>query len=239
MTQTVTQTVTGPVTVTTPPPVTTPTVTVVPPEKWEEWYVEAARPYRGKTIMWQGENTPMCLGYDEYVRPKFEELTGIDIEAELIGWSEGHAKQIADVQAGTGVYDIFFQEQDLINMMIERRWIEDLTLFMEKNPQLNDPNYDWDDFSWYHDSWRDPKTGHIFAVPMEEHPYNSWYRYDLYEKLGIKSFPKYWDEFYEVSKQFFEWGKTQEPRVYGAGCQMLPVPFTYLWQEGYWSGHII
>ncbi|MEM3453470.1 MAG: hypothetical protein QW835_07610, partial [Candidatus Hadarchaeum sp.] len=114
-TETVTTTVTGPVTtppttvVTTPPPVTTPTV--VPPEKWQEWYVEAAKPWKGITIAWQGENTPMCLGYDEYIRPKFEELTGINIEPELIGWSEGHAKQIADVQAGTGVYDIFFQEQ--------------------------------------------------------------------------------------------------------------------------------
>jgi multiple sugar transport system substrate-binding protein len=246
VTQTVTQTVTGPVTTTpppatTPPPVTTPppkttTPTVVPPEKWQEWYVEAAKPWKGITIAWQGENTPMCLGYNEYIRPKFEEVTGIKIEPELIGWSEGHAKQIADVQAGTGVYDIFFQEQDLINMMIERKWVIDLTDFMEKNPHIVDPNYDWDDVSWYVAPWKDPKTGHLYGIVMEEHPYNSWYRYDLYEKLGIKDMPKYWDEFYEISKKFFEWGKTQSPRVYGAGCQMLPVPFTYLWQEGYWSG---
>jgi multiple sugar transport system substrate-binding protein len=71
---------------------------------------------------------------------------------------------------------------------------------------------------------------------MEEHPYHSWYRYDLYEKLGIKDMPKYWDEFYDISKKFFEWGQTQSPRVYGAGCQMLPTMFTYLWQEGYWAG---
>lgn len=241
VTSTVTTTVTGTPTptpttvVTTPtPPKTTPTV--VPPEKWEEWYVEVAKPFKGITITWQGENTPMCLGYDEYIRPKFEELTGINIEAELIGWSEGHAKQIADVQAGTGVYDIFFQEQDLINMMIERKWVLDITDFMEKHPEIVDPNYDWDDVSWYVAPWMDPKTGHLYGIVMEEHPYNSWRMKNLYDRLGIKDFPKYWDEFYEVSKQFFEWGKTQEPRVYGAGCQMLPVPFTYLFQEGYWSG---
>lgn len=234
VTKTETVTVTAPTaTVTTP----TPTVTVTPPTPTRVFsYKEAARPYRGTTIRVVTENTPPAVALKEEVLPKFEEETGIHVEWEAVSWGDMYAKEITDMEAGTGVYDAIYVEQDIIYTYLGRGWLTDLTLFAQRNPGLVDPMCDVEDFTSFADAFKDPVTGHIYGYPYEAFLKTYWYREDYYEALGVKP-AKTWEEFIELSRKFFEWGKTREPRVYGCGFQMIGITLPYLFVEGFFPAH--
>jgi len=240
-TSTVTKTVTSPTTVvtTTPPTtttVTTPptTVTTTPTKVWS--YKEAAKPYRGTTIRVVTENTPPAVALKEEMVPKFEEETGIHVEWEAISWGDMYAKEISDLEAGTGVYDAIYVEQDIVYTYMGRGWLTDLTHFGDLHPELVDPNFDPDDFTAFGDAFKDPVTGHFYGYPYEAFLKTYWYREDYYEELGVKP-AETWEEFIELSKKFFEWGKNREPRVYGCGFQMIGITLPYLFVEGFFPTH--
>lgn len=226
-------------TVTTPPPtttvVTTPTTPVTTtPVVWS--YREAARPYKGTTVRVVTENTPPAAALKEEIAPKFEEETGIHVEWEAVSWGDMYAKEITDLEAGTGVYDAIYVEQDIIYTYMGRGFLTDLTDFGLKNPQLVDPNFDPDDFTAFGDAFKDPVTGHFYAYPYEAFLKTYWYREDYYEELGVKP-AETWDEFIELSKKFYEWGKDRTPRVYGCGFQMIGITLPYLFVEGFFPAH--
>jgi multiple sugar transport system substrate-binding protein len=229
-----TQTVTEhrPTTVT----VTAPPTTVVTPTPVVWSYKEAARPYRGTTIRVVTENTPPAVFLKEEVAPKFEEETGIQVEWEAVSWGDMYAKEITDLESGTGVYDAFYVEQDIIYTYMGRGWLTDLTIFGQRNPALVDPKFDPDDFTAFGDAFKDPVTGHFYAYPFEAFLKTYWYREDYYEKLGVKP-AETWDEFIELSKKFYEWGKDQPGRVYGVGFQMIGITLPYLFVEGFFPAH--
>ena len=237
-TETVTKTVTGKpttvvTTVTTPttPTVTTPTTTVKPFS-----YKEAAKPYKGVTLRVVTENTPPAVALKEEMVPKFEEETGIHVEWEAVSWGDMYAKEISDLEAGSGVYDAIYIEQDIIYTYMGRGWLTDLTHFGDTHPELVDPNFDPDDFTSFGDAFKDPTTGHFYAYPYEAFLKTYWYREDMYEELGVKP-AETWDEFIELSKKFYEWGKDKEPRVYGCGFQMIGITLPYLFVEGFFPPH--
>jgi len=231
---TVTVTATAPPTVTTTPP---PTTVVTPPTTPRVWsYREAARPYRGTTIRVLQDITPPSACVKEEVLPKFEEETGIRVEWEEASWGDLYAKIIADLEAGTGIYDAFYLEQDLVYGFMGKGWLTDLTDFGLKHPELVDPDFDPDDFTAFGDSFKDPLTGHFYGYPLEAFLKTYWYREDYYEELGVKP-AETWDEFIELSRKFYEWGKNRTPRVYGCGFQMEGPTLTYLFLEGFFPAH--
>ena len=231
VTKTVTKTVTAPTTVvTTPTTVTTPTPTV----KWS--YKEAAKPFRGVTLRVVTENTPPAVALKEIVAPKFEEETGIHVEWEAVSWGDMYAKEIADMEAGTGIYDAVYVEQDIIYTYMGRGFLTDLTDLGEKHPEVVDPNFDPDDFTAFGDAFKDPITGHFYGYPYEAFLKTYWYREDYFKELGVEP-AKTWDEFIELSKKFYEWGKDKSPRVYGTGFQMIGITLPYLFVEGFFPAH--
>jgi len=213
----------------------TPTTTVTPtPTVWS--YKEAARPYRGTTIRVVTENTPPAVFLKEEVVPKFEEETGIRVEWEAVSWGDMYAKEITDLEAGTGVYDAIYVEQDIIYTYMGRGWLTDLTLFGERNRALVDPNFDVNDFTAFGDAFKDPITGHYYGYPYEAFLKTYWYREDYYEQLGVKP-AETMDEFVELSRKFYEWGRGKTPEVYGCGFQMIGITLPYLFVEGFFPAH--
>jgi len=242
VTKTVTVTQTAPTTVTTTPPVTTPkkeTIRIPPgieiPVKRPWSYKEAAKPYKGTTIRVIHDVTPASEATRELVE-EFEDETGINVEWEGVTWGEVYAKVISDLEAGTGIYDVFYWEQDNSYAYIARGWCTDLTKLMQEHPELVNPDFDFDDFTTWINAFCDPRTGHLYGIPMEAFLKTYWYRADLYEELGVEP-AKTWDEFIELSKKFYEWGKNRTPRLYGCGFQWDGVPLTYLFLEGFFPTH--
>jgi len=250
-TERVTETVTKTVTVT---PTPTPTVTPTPtPTPVKFSYKEAAKPYKGTTIRVVTESTPPAVVLKEKVAPKFEEETGIHVEWEAVSWGEMYAKEIADMEAGTGIYDAVYVEQDIIYTYMGRGWLTDITALLEEHPELYDPECDPNDFTAFGDAFKDPTTGHFYAYPYEAFLKTMWYRVDLYADPEIRKLFKEmhgyempdpakveyitWEDFINISKTFFEWGKDKEPRMYGCGFQMIGITLPYLFLEGFFPPH--
>ncbi len=55
--------------------------------------------------------------------PDFEKLTGIKVELEATSWDQMYNKAIQDMQAGTGIYDFVYIEQDIIYSYLANNYL--------------------------------------------------------------------------------------------------------------------
>ena len=104
-----------------------------------DWWKKAAEPYKGVVIHGVSESTPPSKAIAEIAVPAFEELTGIKVELETTSWDEMYNKEIQDMQAGAGIYDFVYLEQDAV-CYIEQDWLTDLTPFVD-NADLTEPDF--------------------------------------------------------------------------------------------------
>ena len=151
----------------------------------DAWWAEAGAPYAGVTIRGVSESTPPSNYVREVLAPRFTELTGINVELETTSWDQMYDKAIRDMEAGTGLYDFVYIEQDIIYGYLANDYLVDLSQMLEDNPDLASPDFSFDDFTTFIDYFRDPETEHVFGVPMEAFVKVYLYRKDLFEDADI------------------------------------------------------
>ena len=78
------------------------------------FWAKAGAQYKGETIRGVSESTPASVYVKEVLGPKFEKETGIRVELETTSWDQQYDKAIKDMEAGTGIYDIVYIEQDIV-----------------------------------------------------------------------------------------------------------------------------
>jgi multiple sugar transport system substrate-binding protein len=153
----------------------------------ESWWTQAAQPYAGTTIRGVSESTPPSLYVRDVLAPQFQELTGITVEFETTSWDEMYTKAINDMEAGTGVYDFVYIEQDIIYAYLAQNFLVDITQSLADNPDLAAPDFSFDDFTTFIDYFKAPETGHVFGVPMEAFIKTYLYRTDLFNDPAIQA----------------------------------------------------
>lgn len=227
-TATVEKTVEKTVTVTAPP---TPPPTPTPPPVEEEiikWYKTAAEPYAGTTIKVLAQGWEPNFYLRDVVGPKFTETTGISIDWELTSNELVMEKEMLDMEAGTGIYDCTYDDQDMVGTWIKKQWVYDLTEFMGLHPELVDPWIDLDDVFCL-PYCKDPR-GHINTIPCEYYPKTYVYRTDLFEdpteKADFKAKygydlkkPTYYDECLDIAEFFTRPDKDLYGFVGGCGAK--------------------
>ena len=129
----------------------------------DAWWKEAAAPYKGVTIRGVTESSPPSLYIREVLAPQFEELTGIRVDVETTSWDQMFDKAIKDMEAGTGIYDMAYIEQDIIYSYLARDFLTNLTEFLEANPKLKAPSYDEANFTTFANYFKDAK-GDLYGV---------------------------------------------------------------------------
>ncbi|MCJ7874399.1 extracellular solute-binding protein [Phaeobacter sp. J2-8] len=158
-------------------------LTVAGTSAWAEidnaWWKEAAAPYQGVTIRGVTESSPPSLYIREVLAPEFEALTGIRVDVETTSWDQMFDKAIKDMEAGTGIYDMAYIEQDIIYSYLARDFLTDLTTFLGDNPGLKAATYDEANFTTFADYFKDD-GGHLYGVPMEAFLKVYLYRTDLF-----------------------------------------------------------
>ncbi|HID16876.1 TPA: extracellular solute-binding protein, partial [Candidatus Bathyarchaeota archaeon] len=136
---------------------------------------------------------------------------------------------------------------DIIYTYMGREWLTDLTAFAEEHPELVDPECDPKDFTAFGLAFTDAK-GHFHAYPYEAFLKTQWYRSDLFadpdikakfkEKYGYELKPaETWEQFIDIARFFYDWGKDRTPRMYGTGFQMIGITLPYLFVEGFFPPH--
>ena len=196
----------------------------------KEWLAEVSKPYKGVTIRWITESTTPSLFIRDVLAPEFEEITGIKVEVEATSWDEMYRKSIADMEAGTGIYDLVYVEQDIIAFYAAKGYLTDIREFPER---LWYPDYDIEDIFSLKYYIVDDK---VLAVPFETFIKTYVYRKDLFndpderaafkEKYGWELRPpKTWKEYAQIAEFFYR----PEQGLYGHVAQAGTHPA--LWYE--------
>ncbi|MEM3709070.1 MAG: extracellular solute-binding protein [Nitrososphaerales archaeon] len=240
VTSTVTTTIPGP-TITKTEFVTATMEATLPKIGIEEWLKKVAEPFRGTTIRIVTESTPPSMWVQRVLVPRFEELTGIKVEMELLGWDDVLKKALLDIGGKTGIYDLYYvDELEVMAIFFDKDGILDLYDVMESNPDLVYPELDIPDlipipyFTY---------NGKLCGLPFEFFLRLYTYRSDLFEDPSEKKMfeqkygrelkpPKTWDEYEDIAEFF-----TRPPELYGHITMASPgtVAFDF-WMLGWTYG---
>ena len=136
--------------------------------------------------------------------PVFEELTGIEVNWNILPENQFRTKRQTDASTGAGQFDVFFMDQ-VVNQFRNEGWLQPL------DPYFNDG-------SMYDESWYEP--GDLFessrwqahgggysdnwtGLPITVEVQTQFYRKDLYEKHGLEV-AETWQEHRENAKAIHE-----------------------------------
>ena len=132
--------------------------------------------------------------------PEFEKETGIKVTISDVPYEQLHEKQILELTAGTGTYDVLMNDYLFVGEYAAGKFILPLTKYM-KDKRLNPSGFDPKDFI--------PKTldafgtwnGTVYALPYLTVVQLLFYRADLFDKEHVKV-PVTWDEYIAACKHF-------------------------------------
>ena len=80
------------------------------PDEQAKWLKEVGSKYRGRKIRYTSEATPPTVALNQ-IKKEFTDLTGIEIEIEIVPLEQVLAKAMQDVQGQLGTYDIYYLDQ--------------------------------------------------------------------------------------------------------------------------------
>lgn len=200
------------------------------PAEEMSWWAKAAEPYKGVTIRGVSESTPPSRYVSEELAKRFEEETGIKVEFEVTSWDEMYNKAIKDMEAGTGIYDFVYVEQDIVYSYLARDFLVNLSQMLKDNPELAASEFSFDNFTTFIDYFKDPETDDVFGVPMEAFIKVYLYRKDLFEdpeakeafqvEYGYELAPATDFEQYANNAAFFtKWGEDHDMELWGTTVQ--------------------
>ncbi|MEM1129284.1 MAG: extracellular solute-binding protein [Pseudomonadota bacterium] len=195
----------------------------------DAWFAEAAKQYQGVTLRGVTESSPPSMYIREVLAPQFEELTGIRVDIETTSWDQMFDKAIKDMEAGTGIYDMVYIEQDIIYSYLARDFLVNLTGLLADNADLQAPTYSEDNFTTFADYFKDA-DGNLYGVPMEAFIKVYLYRTDLFndpeiqaafkEKSGRDLVPATThDEYSEIAQFFTDYGQENDMDLWGTTAQ--------------------
>ncbi|MFO7631710.1 MAG: extracellular solute-binding protein [Caldilinea sp.] len=137
------------------------------------------------TLVGVTESTPPSRYAAENLAGAFEAETGIKVELETTSWDQMYSKAINDMQAGTGIYDFVYIEQDIIYSYLANSYLTNLTQLLADNPELASPDFDFGKFTSFIDNFKDA-DGNVFGMPMEAFVKIYLYRLDLFNDPAIQ-----------------------------------------------------
>ncbi|MCE6950681.1 extracellular solute-binding protein [Cereibacter sphaeroides] len=194
-----------------------------------DWWTKAGEQFKGVTLRGVTESTPASNYVSDVLAPKFEELTGIRVDVETTSWDQMYDKAIKDMEAGTGIYDMVYIEQDIVYAYMARNFLVNLTKALEEKPQLKAANYSEDNFTTFAQNFRGADGG-LYGTPMEAFIKVYLYRTDLFsdpevqaafkEQTGRDLAPaKTHEEYAEIAQFFTKWGQDHDLDLWGTTAQ--------------------
>ena len=194
-----------------------------------DWWAEAGAQFAGVNLRGVTESTPPSNFIGDVLAPKFEELTGIRVDVETTSWDQMYDKAIKDMEAGTGIYDMVYIEQDIVYSYLARDFLVDVTKALADKPELKAANYDEANFTSFADNFRG-ENGDLFGIPMEAFIKVYLYRTDLFEDPEIKAAfmeatgrelvpATTHEEYTEIAEFFTKWGEDHDMDLWGSTAQ--------------------
>lgn len=148
---------------------------------------QAAKPYQGLTIHGISEDTPASTYVKEVLAPAFEAETGIKVDMEVTSYDRVSSLPIQDMEAGAGIYDFIYVEQDFIYNYLDKDYLVNISQTLHRKPELALPDFNPVNFTSFIDEFKDPASGDLYGVPAEAFLKTYLYRIDLFEDPQIQA----------------------------------------------------
>jgi multiple sugar transport system substrate-binding protein len=202
------------------------------PDDVAKFLKDAGKAYKGTKIRYTSEATPPTVVLNQ-IKNEFTDLTGIEVEVEIVPLEQVLAKATQDAQGQLGTYDLYYLDQSWIATFAPD--VYDPVQYYKDKPNLAMPGFDWDDFSkplvqglaLYEGKW----TGIPFDIPI----FILMYRQDLLEKNKIPV-PTNYEEFTAAVKAITDAEKGNG--IFGTGLQAKSGHYSLEcdWTQAVW-GH--
>lgn len=196
---------------------------------WADFWSDAGAKYQGVVLHGVTESSPPSVYIKEVLAKEFEAKTGIKVEIETTSWDQMYDKAIKDMEAGTGIYDMVYIEQDIIYAYLQRNFLVDITKSLADKPELKAETYSDDNFTSFANYFKGA-DGHLFGIPMEAFLKLYLYRKDLFENPEIQAAYKAKTgndlkpatthaEYTAIADFFTEYGKEKGMELWGSTAQ--------------------
>ncbi|MGL4647908.1 MAG: ABC transporter substrate-binding protein [Caldilineaceae bacterium] len=195
------------------------------------WWATAAAAAGCTDVTLRGvsESTPASNFARDVLAPAFAEASGINVELETTSWDQMYSKAIQDMEAGTGIYDFVYIEQDIVYAYLANNYLQNITAALAENPEIASPDFDVEKFTSFADFFKDA-YGELYGVPMEAFIKINLYRKDLFEDPAVMAaFEEQYgrplapatnfDEYRENAEFFTAWGEENDMELWGTTVQ--------------------
>ena len=150
-----------------------------------EWFINAAKPFKGMEINVLSETIPTHEYESKVLTKAFEEITGIKVNHQLLG--EGEVVQAVQTQMQTNrnLYDAYINDSDLIGTHSRLQLAVNLTDWMAgEGKDVTLPTLDLEDFMGI--SFTTGPDGKLYQLPDQQFANLYWFRYDWFQRKDLK-----------------------------------------------------
>ncbi len=150
-----------------------------------EWFIKAAKPFKGMEIKVVSETIPTHEYESKTLTKAFEEITGIKVTHDLIQEGDVIEKLQTQWQSGKNIYDAYINDSDLIGTHWRYPYVVPLSDFMAgEGKDVTLPTLDVDDFIGK--SFCTGPDGKLYQLPDQQFANLYWFRYDWFKRPDLK-----------------------------------------------------
>ena len=150
-----------------------------------EWFMNAAKPFKGMNIKVVSETIPTHEYEAKVLTKAFEEITGIKVSFDLIQEGDVIEKLQTQWASGKNIYDGWVNDSDLIGTHMRYGFVVPLSDFMAgEGKDVTLPTLDVDDFMGK--SFTTGPDGKLYQLPDQQFANLYWFRYDWFKRPDFK-----------------------------------------------------
>ena len=191
-----------------------------------EWFIQAAAPFQDMEINVLSETIPTHEYESKVLTKAFEEITGIQVNHQLLG--EGEVVQAVQTQMQTGrnLYDAYINDSDLIGTHSRLQLAVNLSDWIAGDgADVTNPGLDVDDFIGK--SFTTGPDGKLYQLPDQQFANLYWFRKDWFDREDLQArfkemygydlgVPVNWSAYEDIAEFFTDHVKEIDGvRVYG------------------------
>ena len=191
-----------------------------------EWFINAAKPFKGMKIKVVSETIPTHEYESKVLTKAFQEITGIEVTHDLIQEGDVIEKLQTQWQSGKNIYDAYINDSDLIGTHWRYDFVTNLSDWMAgEGKDVTLPTLDVDDFIGK--SFTTGPDGKLYQLPDQQFANLYWFRYDWFNRADLKAqfkklygyelgVPVNWSAYEDIAEFFSEHVKEIDGKaVYG------------------------
>ncbi len=150
-----------------------------------EWFIEAAKPYRGMQIRVVSETITTHEYESRVLARAFSELTGIQVTHDLIQEGDVVERLQTEMQSRRSIYDAYVNDADLIGTHFRYGAVYPISDFIKDEAQdITLPTLDLDDFIGL--SQTTGPDGKLYQLPSQQFANLYWFRADWFAREDFK-----------------------------------------------------